>query len=47
MGVLKVIVVAHQDKTTADPRWVSVTFWADSELWKANFVDNHPGRSGI
>ena len=26
MGIMKVIEVAHQDKTTADERWVSVTF---------------------
>jgi predicted RNA-binding protein with PUA-like domain len=26
MGKMKVIEEAHQDKTTADPRWVSVTF---------------------
>lgn len=26
MGVMKVIEEAHQDKTTNDPRWVSVTF---------------------
>lgn len=26
MGIMKVIEEAHQDKTTADPKWVSVTF---------------------
>jgi predicted RNA-binding protein with PUA-like domain len=26
MGIMKVVAEAHQDKTTADPRWVSVTF---------------------
>ncbi len=26
MGIMKVIEEAHQDKTTDDPRWVSVTF---------------------
>ena len=26
MGKMKVVDEAHQDKTTADPRWVSVTF---------------------
>lgn len=26
MGSMKVIEEAHQDKTTADPRWLSVTF---------------------
>lgn len=26
MGIMKVIDEAHQDKTTADPKWVSVTF---------------------
>lgn len=26
MGIMKVIEEAHQDKTTADPSWVSVTF---------------------
>ena len=26
MGKMKVIEEAHQDKTTSDPRWVSVTF---------------------
>lgn len=26
MGIMKVIVEAHQDPTTNDPRWVSVTF---------------------
>jgi predicted RNA-binding protein with PUA-like domain len=26
MGIMKVIEEAHQDKTTSDPKWVSVTF---------------------
>jgi len=26
MGIMKVIETAHQDPTTADPQWVSVTF---------------------
>ena len=26
MGIMKVIKTAHQDPTTADPQWVSVTF---------------------
>lgn len=26
MGIMKVIDEAHQDKTTEDPKWVSVTF---------------------
>ncbi|MBK8624133.1 MAG: EVE domain-containing protein [Saprospiraceae bacterium] len=26
MGIMKVMDEAHQDKTTADPKWVSVTF---------------------
>lgn len=26
MGIMKVSVEAHQDKTTDDPKWVSVTF---------------------
>ena len=26
MGIMKVIEEAHQDKTTDDPKWVSVTF---------------------
>jgi len=26
MGIMKVIQAAHQDPTTADPLWVSVTF---------------------
>lgn len=26
MGIMKVIEEAHQDKTTEDPKWVSVTF---------------------
>ena len=26
IGKMKVVKEAHQDKTTADPRWVSVTF---------------------
>lgn len=26
MGLMKVIIEAHQDKTTDDPKWISVTF---------------------
>jgi predicted RNA-binding protein with PUA-like domain len=26
LGIMQVVEEAHQDKTTADPRWVSVTF---------------------
>lgn len=47
MGIMKVIEEAHQDKTTEDPNWVSVTFEPKESFSKPLSLQEIKGTKGL
>lgn len=47
MGIMKVVEEAHQDKTTEDPKWVSVTFEPIENFAKPISLQEIKGTKGL